>query len=209
MTHSSWLIQKSAEAIFCFEQLLFAQQLTWKWFLALLLFLIIVQICHERRFSDDESLFIFLLTPTKSVCHLTKEKDLLKQKEFSIKWFCSLTHTLSTTHTYSHSIVHTHTHTHSLSFSLSLSSHTQAHARKLKPTKVAKNKSKLLHFLLCFFSGWVTQILSHSLSLKNTHTHALIQSAILSCPIPLFWRLSFPHIINFLSSVVRFLLFWY
>ena len=100
MTHSSWLIQKSAEAIFCYEQLLFAQQLTWKWFLALLLFLIIVQICHERRFSDDESLFIFFADSNK-VCLSSDKREGPAEAERIFDKMILLSHSHALSHTHS------------------------------------------------------------------------------------------------------------
>ena len=86
-----------------------------------------------------------------------------------------------------------------------------SHSLTLKPTKVAKKTNRNFFTFSFVFLQLMCHLAALSLSLSHTHTHThtstpkltLIQSAILSCPIPSFWRLSFPHIINFLS-VFRF-----
>ena len=107
----------------------------------------------------------FLLTPTKSVCHLTKEKDLLKQKEFSIKWFCSLPHTLT------HILLFTHTHTHTHFLSLSLFHHTRRHTHANSNLQRWRktNRNFFTSFCVSSVDGWLKSSLTPSLSKTLTH----------------------------------------
>ena len=136
-----------------------------------MLFLIIVQICHERRFSDDESLFIFFADSNK-VCLSSDKREGPAEAERIFDKMILLSHSHALSHTHLLTFYCSHTHTHTLTFFLSLSFITHAGTRTQTQTYKGGEKQIETSSLPFVFLQWMGDSNPLSLPLSQKHSHS-------------------------------------